>query len=248
MAESEAEKSNKDGEAVLVTGASSGIGLAICKTLVAVGYYVIGYARSFDKTDFIHKSFEQKTLDLSKLDSISAEFKNLLASLDRPVKALVNNVGIGRMGYLEQLSESDIRGTMDLNFLSHVLVTKSLIPVLKQQTADSNIIFIGSEAALQGAQQGSIYCASKFALRGFSQALRQECAKSAVRVTLVNPGAVRTDFFTDLNFEPGDSSDNAIEPEDVASVVKDILQMRAGTVVDEVNLSPLKRVWQSKSS
>ena len=248
MTKNETKKFGEQGEVVLVTGASSGIGLAICKELVALDYYVIGCARNFDKTDFVHENFERRTLDLSKLDSISVEFKNLLTALDRPVKALVNNVGTGKMGYLEQLSESDIRDTMNLNFISHVMVTKSLLPALKQQEGCSDIIFIGSEAALQGAQQGSIYCASKFALRGFAQALRQECAKSAVRVTLINPGAVRTGFFADLSFEPGDSPDNAIEPEDVASVVSEILQMRAGTVVDEVNLSPLKRVWQTKNS
>ena len=107
---------------------------------------------------------------------------------------------------------------------------------------------MGSEAALRGAQQGSLYCASKFALRGFAQALREECTSSTVRVSLVNPGAVRTPFFEALDFEPGTEAENAIEPGDVADAIVQILQMRPGTVVDEINLSPQKRVWQRKKA
>ena len=98
----------------------------------------------------------------------------------------------------------------------------------------------------RGTRQGSIYCASKFAIRGFSQALREECGKSNVRVTLINPGAVRTPFFDELHFEPGAAQENAIEPEDIAEVLLTVLQARPGTVFDEINLSPLSHVWQRK--
>ena len=64
----------------------------------------------------------------------------------------------------------------------------------------------------------------------------------------MNPGAVRTHFFDGLNFEPGSSSDNAINPEDVAEVLLTILEARPGTVIDEVNLSPQTKVWNRKSS
>ena len=129
--------------------------------------------------------------------------------------------------------------------MSHVIVTKLFLPVLKKQGC-GDIVFTGSEAALQGARQGSVYCASKFAIRGFAQALREECAKANIRVTLINPGAVRTAFFADLHFEPGPKPENAIEPEDIAKVLIMVLQARAGTVFDEINLSPLTQVWQRK--
>ena len=233
---------------VLITGASSGIGLAISKKLLQEGHTVIGLARDFKKCEFVHEHFQQVAIDLSDSAEIENRVPKLIKSLDQPLRALVNNAGIGKMGYLEQLSVSDIRESVDTNFLSHVLVTKAALPLMKQQTCTSDVVFLGSEAALSGAQQGSIYCATKFALRGFAQSLRQECAKSSVRITLVNPGAVRSNFFDNLNFEPGDSPDNAIEPDDVAKVVSDVINMRAGTVVDEINLSPLKKVWQSKNS
>ena len=94
----------------------------------------------------------------------------LISEIDIPVKALINNAGIGRMGFLEQLSVKDIRLVMDTNLTSQVIVTKAFLPLLKKQ-GEGDILFMGSEAALKGARQGSIYCASKFAVRGFSQAL-----------------------------------------------------------------------------
>ena len=118
--------------------------------------------------------------------------------------------------------------------------------MLKRQQQLVDIVFTGSEAALEGARQGSIYCASKFAVRGFVQAIREECAKTRVRVSIVNPGAVRTPFFDDLHFEPGSASENAIEADDVAEVLLTILNARPGTVIDEINLSPQTHVWKRK--
>jgi NADP-dependent 3-hydroxy acid dehydrogenase YdfG len=115
-----------------------------------------------------------------------------------------------------------------------------------KQHEQGDIIFLGSEAALHGARQGSIYCASKFALRGFAQSLREECGKAHVRVTLINPGAVRTPFFRELSFEPGMAADNAINPLDIAAAVLLVLKSRPGTVFDEINLTPLNHVWQKK--
>ena len=87
-----------------------------------------------------------------------------------------------------------------------------------------------------------MYCAAKFALRGFAQALRAECARSGIRVTLVNPGMVQTPFFDALDFRPGESPDCYILPEDVARTVAHVLAARPGTVFDEIDLSPQKRV------
>ena len=101
---------------------------------------------------------------------------------------------------------------------------------------------MGSEAGLRGSRRGSVYCASKFALRGFAQALREECAASGIRVTIINPGMVLTPFFDDLDFGPGPEPANYVLPEDIADLVTSILSTRSGTVFDEVDVSPLKRL------
>ena len=230
---------------VVVTGASSGIGLALVKALLAEGYAVLGIAKSFEKAGLNHPNFSGRSINLADLDALPEAMSLLLNEIDRPIKALINNAGIGRMGFLEQLSVKDIRLVMDTNLTSQVIVTKTFLPLLKKQ-GEGDILFMGSEAALKGAKQGSIYCASKFALRGFSQALREECGKSGVRITLINPGAVRTPFFEKLQFEPGLAAENAIEPEDIASAVSMVLAARSGTVFDEITLSPRNQVWKKK--
>jgi short-subunit dehydrogenase len=184
-------------------------------------------------------------MDLAALDALPAALGKIIDELHAPVSVLINNAGIGKMGFLEQLSVPDMRRVMDLNFMSHAILTKAFLPGMKQHE-QGDIIFLGSEAALHGARQGSIYCASKFALRGFAQSLREECGKAHVRVTLINPGAVRTPFFRELSFEPGMAADNAIDPLDIAAAVLLVLKSRPGTVFDEINLTPLNHVWQKK--
>ncbi len=215
------------------------------KALLAEGYAVLGIAKSFEKAGLNHPNFSGRSINLADLDGLPEAMSLLLNEIDRPIKALINNAGIGRMGFLEQLSVKDIRLVMDTNLTSQVIVTKTFLPLLKKQ-GEGDILFMGSEAALKGARQGSIYCASKFALRGFSQALREECGKSGVRITLINPGAVRTPFFEKLQFEPGLAAENAIEPEDIASAVSMVLAARSGTVFDEITLSPRNQVWKKK--
>ena len=105
---------------------------------------------------------------------------------------------------------------------------------------------IGSEAALHGTQQGTVYSASKFALRGFAQALREEVSGCGIRVTLVNPGMVRTPFFSDLKFQPGPDDQHAIEAEDIASIIYQAMTTRDGSVIDEINVSPQQKVIDFK--
>ena len=233
-------------ETIIVTGASSGIGEAVSTQLLSNGYSVIGLARDFSKCSIQYPQFQSIEIDLSDIGELESELKSKLASVKGNIRALIANAGIGRMGYLEQLSVADIQQTMDTNFVSHAILTKLLLPALKSSDRTTDLVFIGSESAIKGGREGSIYCASKFALRGFAQALREECGKSGVRVSLINPGAVRSSFFNDLHFQPGDGDDNAIEPTEVAQVVADVISARPGTVFDEINLSPLNRVWQKK--
>tara|TARA_B110000444_G_scaffold261176_1_gene311614 strand:- start:1243 stop:1968 length:726 start_codon:yes stop_codon:yes gene_type:complete len=236
-----------DKKLIVITGASSGIGLALAKALLEEGYAVLGIANDFEKSGLKHPDFSGRSINLADLDALEEALSSLLTEIDRPIKALINNAGIGRMGFLEQLSVKDIRLVLDTNLSSQIIVTKAFLPLLKKQ-GEGDIVFMGSEAALRGARQGSIYCASKFAVRGFSQALRDECGKSGVKVTLINPGAVRTPFFEKLQFEPERAPENAIEPEDIARAVLMVLAARSGTVFDEITLSPRNQVWKKKDA
>lgn len=229
---------------VLVTGASSGIGRAIAEKLLEQGHIVIGVSRDCEKFTRQMDNFSTIQLDLSQLNELPVKIQQLQQTFPN-IDAVVFCAGIGRFGSLEEFSYIQIEALMNLNFTSQVYLTKALLPALKSKVG-SDLIYIGSEAALKGSRKGSIYCASKFALRGFTQALREECGKSNVKVCLINPGMVKTAFFESLTFEPGDHDSNSISPEDVATAVSYVLESRVQIVIDEINLSPLNKVVKFK--
>ena len=229
---------------VLVTGASSGIGRAVARQLLQQGHTVIGTSRDCRKFTRSIERFSSVQLDLSLLNALPQKIRDLQQTFP-DLDAVVFSAGMGQFGSVEEFSYPQIEALMTINFTSQVFLTKALLPALKRK-ANSDLIFIGSEAALKGSRKGAVYCASKFALRGFTQALREECGKNNVRVCLINPGMVKTPFFEKLNFEPGPHETNSILPEDVAEAVSYVLSSRPQIVIDEINLSPLNKVVKFK--
>ena len=229
---------------VLVTGSSSGIGYEITSKLLDLGAKVIGIARNHDKAKLENKNYITYKCDLSVHMKIEILLKKILKSHPQ-INCLISNAGYGDFGPLENFSTSQIDSFMATNLTSHLVITKHLLPHFKRIKM-GDIIFIGSEAGLLGAQNGSLYCAAKFGLRGFSEALSKDVAKKNIRVSIINPGMVRTDFFENLNFEPGDDEGNALCINDVSSTVEYILNLSRNTIVDEINLSPLKKAIKFK--
>lgn len=224
-------------QTVIVTGASRGIGKAIAIQLIEEGYHVLGIARK--ASSFEHPNFTPIDLDLSAIEALPAALK-LLTKKYPDIRGIICNAGQGQFGHLEEFSYEQIQALMNLNFLSQTYLVKAFLPQMKKRNS-GDIIFIGSEAALAGKRKGSIYCASKFALRGFAQALRDECSTSDIRICMINPGMVLTEFFKDLSFTPGTEPSQHILPEDIAKTVSFVLTARIGTVLDEINLSPHKK-------
>jgi len=229
---------------ILVTGASSGIGRAVSRKLLQQGHSVIGCSRDVSKFSRPHPAFFPLELDLSRLESISGICRQIQAQHPQ-LDAVVFAAGFGRFAALEAFSTPQIEQLMTVNFTAQVFLTKALLPKLKQK-AHANLVYIGSEAALRGARKGTIYCASKFALRGFCQSLADECGKSPVRVSLINPGMVRTPFFDVLDFCPGEAEKQALTADDVADAVAYVLAAPRHVVIDELNLNPVNKVIRFK--
>ena len=229
---------------ILVTGASRGIGAAITNSLLACGCQVVALAR-----DFSHWQTESERLELIQMDlSRSEELPHQLGELARnhPVlDGLILNAGYGQFGSLEEFSYPQIRDLVETNLLQHIYFARAFIPRFKKQGA-GDLVIIGSEAALSGGRKGAVYSACKFALRGLAQSLREECSARGVRVSLINPGMVDTDFYDKLDFAPGEAPENHLRADDVARAVRLVLEAPAGTVFDEINLNPLKKVIRFK--
>lgn len=229
---------------LLVTGASRGIGKAISRNLLHKGMIVVGIARRFNGEETSSSNFITESLDLSKLDRLPQQLQAISERYPE-IDGIVCSAGYGRFGSLEEFSPQQIRSLIDLNLTSQILLTRVFMPMFKRR-GEGDLIFIGSEAALSGSRKGAVYCATKFALRGLTQSLREECSSSGVRVSIINPGMVSTSFFESLAFAPGVDDKSHLLAEDIAEAVWLILSARPGTVIDEINLSPQKKVIQFK--
>ena len=224
----------------LVTGSSDGIGRSITLSLLNSGAKVIGLARD-------HSKFNPETKDYIKYKTDFSNEEILLNTITKIIKdhkdldCLVSNAGFGKFGTLETFSTKEINDFIFTNLTSHMILTNKILPHLKK-IRKGNIIFIGSESALKGGKNGSLYSAAKFGLRGFSQSIREESCSKNIHVSLINPGMVRTSFFNNLDFMPGEDKSNAIEPDDIGKIIIDVLSTRSGSVIEEINLSPLKKV------
>jgi 3-hydroxy acid dehydrogenase / malonic semialdehyde reductase len=224
---------------VLITGGSSGIGLAIAKKLLLEKNQVVAIARDFSKSNLEkEEGFFPFQIDLSKIDLLKDKLSPILKE-HGDISSLILSAGSGAFGKLEELSFEEIKYTLNLNFLANVYLVKTFLPNLKK-LEKATILFIGSSAALEGQKEGTIYCGSKFALRGFAQALRDECAKTNVKISIIQPSYVRTPFYDKLHFEPKNEKGHFLEAEDIAKMAYLILESESSMVLDEIILSPQK--------
>ena len=225
---------------VLVTGSSDGIGRSITVSLLNSGAKVIGLARDHSKFNPETKNYIKYKTDFSNEEILLNTIAKIIKD-HKDLDCLVSNAGFGKFGTLETFSTKEINDFIFTNLTSHMILTNKILPHLKK-IRKGNIIFIGSESALKGGKNGSLYSAAKFGLRGFSQSIREESCSKNIHVSLINPGMVRTSFFNNLDFMPGEDKSNAIEPDDIGKIIIDILSTRNGSVIEEINLSPLKKV------
>ena len=224
-----------ESKTALVTGASSGIGLATSQLLLRQGYRVLGISRRGQVAECEHDNFSGLALDLLELQQLDSKINELLGI--HQIDCFVHAAGQGHFGSIEQFSIAQIEASIRVNLTSAMVICRSLVPALRLR-GKGRLIFIGSEASLNAGKKAALYCAAKYGLRGFCQSLREDCGSDGVQVSLVNPGMVRSPFFDELSFEPGSESENAIEVTDVAELIWQILQSSPDIVIDEVNLSP----------
>lgn len=179
---------------ILITGTSSGLGRATAKLFQANGWNVIATMRSPEKEAELNnlENVLVKRLDVQDSASIQGAVTAGIARFGR-VDVLVNNAGYGAYGPLEATSEESIRRQFDVNVLGLLATSKALIPHFRQNRAGCivNISSIGGRLAFP---LGALYHGTKFAIEGVSEALHYELRALGIRVKVVEPGAMKTDF------------------------------------------------------
>jgi short-subunit dehydrogenase len=190
------------GSIALITGASSGIGEAAARSLANRKAHVILTARRADRLNALAEEIratgkEAQALvipgDLTVPGEVERIAREALAWKGR-VDILVNNAGVGRMRFLESLDpQTDILPVLTLDLTTPILLARALLPSMIERRAGC-IINVSSTSGLMASPTSSIYCAAKFGLRGFNDALRREVCGLGIDVCLVCPGPVRTEF------------------------------------------------------
>ena len=199
---------------VLITGASKGIGKSIAIKLLTNNYSVIGISRTHSIN---HKNYHPIIFDLTKLGRLKKIINEILAK-HKKIDTVISNAGNGIFDNLENIPLNKIEGFFNLNLIAPVLISKFLIGHFKKNNK-GQFIFLGSEAGQKAIKKSTLYATAKFGLNGFANSFKDECNKRNIRVTILNPGMVRSTFFNELRFKPGSSKKNAINKNDLADLV-----------------------------
>lgn len=182
-----------------VTGASKGLGLTLVKRLLAEGYSVAATSRNISELQKAvseeNSTFLPLEVDLINENSVEKAVSKTVEKFGK-LDVIVNNAGYGQLGTLEEISDLESRQNFDTNVFGSLNIIRKTMPYLREQKSGF-IINIASIGGLTGEFAGwGIYCATKFAVVGFTEALAAEVKEFGVNATVVYPGYFRTDFLT----------------------------------------------------
>ena len=224
-----------NGQIAVITGVSKGIGRSVALQLLAAGCKVYGLGRN--RPDMDHPEFNFLSCDVRRLEEVETCFAEIFKAEGNRVDILINNAGLGYFGYCEEMPIEQWDEMFQTNVNGMFYCTRMVLAGMKERQY-GQIVNIASIAGLEGYQQVSGYCATKFAVRGFSDALYKEVREDGVRVTCVYPGSVKTDFFRNSeNIKP---HDYMLDPDDVAEAMVNFLRMPRNFHTVNLEIRPLQ--------
>jgi 3-oxoacyl-[acyl-carrier protein] reductase len=224
-----------ENQTAVVTGAGRGIGRAIAIELGRLGANVVLASRSRSELD------ETAQIIGANASVIPADVRNrdqLQRLLDRPVDILVNAAGLGIFGPVADFREEDFETVMNTNlrgiFLACRFVLRSMIDRKR-----GHIINIASIAGKVGSANRAVYCASKFAVVGFTESLAEEVRQHGIRVSVICPGSTDTSFSS--SEAHGKSRERMLRPEDIGHAVRMIVTQESNSFISEILMRPTQK-------
>lgn len=239
------------GKVALVTGASKGIGRATALRLGGEGVRMIIAATSVDLLETLRKDLEgmgveclARRCDVTRLSDCQDLIRQ---SQDRfgTIDILVNNAGVGFSGKIVESDPEQAEQMVRVNILGVYHMTRTVLPLMIEQRS-GDIVNIGSVAGVKYSPNFAIYSATKFAVRAFSEALRNEVQGHNIRVTLIHPGMTDTPFFDSFARKgspvPLDKGE-ILRPDDIADAIHHALTRPDGVSLNELTVRP---TWQER--
>ncbi len=227
----------------LVTGASSGIGLAITNALLADGYIVYGIGRTFPEHMEKVPNFHPLEIDLRKTEQLTKIIWDLTS--ETTFSLLVNAAGVAYYGPHESLTTPSIHNMVAVNVEAPLLLTNLLLRGLK--ATSGTILNVSSVTAKHTSNtHGCAYGATKAALSSFSASLFEECRKYGVRVITLHPDMTDTALYRNADFMPRKDADFCLEAAEIAAFAMEALHARNGLVVTDITVRPQRNAIQRK--
>lgn len=229
-------------KSIIITGASKGIGRAIALKFAENGFNVAVCARKQADLDKLKAELQQLSpnskilalpCDVRKKEEVLAFAEQVKKEFGN-VDVLVNNAGVFLPGAVHNEAEGTLEQLIETNLYSAYYISRALLPAMIERKSGS-IFNVSSVAGIQAYHNGGSYSISKFALLGFSKALREELKPHNIKVTSLIPGATYTDSWSGS----GLPEERFMKAEDIAQAVWDVYNLSANTVVEEILLRPV---------
>jgi 3-oxoacyl-[acyl-carrier protein] reductase len=227
---------NLENSKILLTGGSLGIGKAAAKLFVENGARVGITGRDKDRLSSAAKETGAFPIvaDVSKVEDVERTYEAFMGEFGG-LDCLINNAGIGRWMKSDEPTLDDFSEVFGVNVYGPALMAARAIPIFRKQ-GGGNIVNVGSTASLKGYEGGTVYAATKFALRGMTQCWQAELRKDNIRVFLINPSEVATAIGSADRVER-EAPPNKLSSMEIAHAIKSVLEM------DDRGFIPELSVW-----
>ena len=230
----------------VVTGSSSGIGYETALALARDGFYTYATMRNTSKASEIQDAAKKEKLkidvielDVDKEESIKSAINKIISEKNR-IDVLVNNAGYMVFGCVEDVPLNDFRQQFETNFFSIVRIIQEVAPIMRKQ-GSGTIVNISSVVGRMGLPGSSAYISTKFALEGLTECLRYELGQFGIKITLIEPGVIKTNFFSSMKkVEPKSDPRYKELTEKILSGLKMMVEM--GTHPSEVAKVVIKAI------
>lgn len=205
---------------VVITGAGSGLGASLASKYNKMGYHVTLIGRTKEKLERVAKTFNNSnysvySLDVSSPSNIKEIFTKIVKDVN-PIDILINNAGLGYFDLAENITEKQVNQMIDINLKGTIFCTQEVLPQMKERNVGS-VINIVSTAGVEGKVDESVYCASKFGVRGFTESIIKELSETNIHIHGIYMSGMNTNFWGD---ELDDENDTGLmNPDDVADII-----------------------------
>ena len=221
-------------EVVVITGAGSGLGGSLARKYSEMGAYVcllgLNEAILKNSANLLDNKYSIYQLDVSIKGEVDKVFQAIYEEVG-PIDLLVNNAGTGIFALAEQIDEKSVHNMIDVNLKGTIFCSQAVLPNMKEKNKGiiANIV---STAGLEGKVTESVYCASKFGVKGFTESLLAELKDTSVKVYGAYMGGMKTEFWSGIYSEK--QTENLMDPDDVADIIIDNIKPRRNMFVPQV--------------